>query len=63
MEGVHPHPHSGPSTEDSLVFQEGGFGVFSALLIAGGVYLVGRFVYNLLNPYCSGCMWHDVLFE
>ena len=45
------------------MFQEGGFGVFSALLIAGGVYLVGRFVYNLLNPYCSGCTWQDVLFE
>ena len=63
MEEAHPQPHRGASTEDPLVFQEGGFGVFSALLIAGGVFLAGRFVYNLLNPYCSGCTWHDVLFE
>ena len=63
MEEAHSQPQGGPSTEEPLVFQEGGFGVFSALLIAGGVYLVGRFVYNLLNPYCSGCTWQDVLFE
>ena len=63
MEEAHSQPQGGPSTEDPLVFQDGGFGVFSALLIAGGVFLVGRFVYNLLNPYCLGCTWHDVLFE
>ncbi len=63
MEEAHSQPQGGPSTEEPLVFQEGGFGVFSALLIAGGVFLVGRFVYNLLNPYCLGCTWQDVLFE
>ena len=64
MEETQSPPQGGPSNEDPLVFQDGGgFGVFSALLIAGGVYLVGRFVYNLLNPYCSGCTWQDVLFE
>ncbi len=63
MEEAHSQPQGGPSTEDPLVFQDGGFGVFSALLIAGGVFLVGRFVYNLLNPYCLGCTWQDVLFE
>ena len=63
MQEAQSPPQGGPSNEDSLVFQDGGFGVFSALLIAGGVFLVGRFVYNLLNPYCSGCTWHDVLFE
>ncbi|MGB0489623.1 MAG: hypothetical protein ACPGK0_03530, partial [Candidatus Poseidoniaceae archaeon] len=63
MEEAHSPPKGGPSTEDPLVFQDGGFGVFSALLIAGGAFLVGRFVYNLLNPYCLGCTWQDVLFE
>ena len=63
MKEVHLQPQSGASTDDRLVFQEGGFGVFSALFIAGGVFLVGRFVYNLLNPYCLGCTWQDVLFE
>ena len=63
MKEAHLKPQSGASTDDRLVFQEGGFGVFSALLIAGGVFLVGRFVYNLLNPYCLGCTWQDVLFE
>ena len=55
MKEAHLQPQSGASTDDRLVFQEGGFGVFSALLIAGGVFLVGRFVYNLLNPYCLRC--------
>ena len=63
MDETHVKPQSGPSTDDRLVLQEGGFGVFSALLIAGGVFLVGRFVYNLLNPSCYGCTWRDVLFE
>ncbi len=63
MEETHVQPQSGPSTDDRLVLQEGGFGVFSALLIAGGVFLVGRFVFKLLVPYCVGCTWQDVIFE
>jgi len=63
MEETHVQPQSGPSTDDRLVLQEGGFGVFSALLIAGGVFLVGRFVFKLLVPYCMGCTWQDVIFE
>jgi len=63
MEETHAQPQSGPSTGDRLVLQEGGFGVFSALLIGGGVFLVGRFVFRLLVPYCVGCTWQDVIFE
>lgn len=63
MEDAHSQPRSGPSTDDGLVFSEGGFGVFSVLFIVGGVFVACRFVYNLLNPYCLGCTWQDVLFE
>ena len=63
MEEAHSQPQSGPSTDDGLVFSEGSFNVFSVLMIAGGVFIAGRFVYNLLNPYCLGCTWQDVFFE
>ncbi len=63
MQDSQSQPQSGASTDESLVFSEGGFNVFSVLMIAGGVFIACRFVYNLLNPYCLGCTWQDVFFE